>query len=104
MNVVTLVALLLALGATSATAAARLAPGDHDLGLADGAPKRGKSAPARRFIVRIPPAARTGAPLPVLLAFHGGGGNAAGFKKYAGLDRIADREGVVAPRARDDAC
>jgi poly(3-hydroxybutyrate) depolymerase len=28
----------------------------------------------------------------VVLAFHGGGGNAAGFQRYAELDRIADRE------------
>ncbi|MGH7714308.1 MAG: alpha/beta hydrolase family esterase, partial [Gemmatimonadaceae bacterium] len=28
----------------------------------------------------------------VVIAFHGGGGNAAGFQKYAELDRIADRE------------
>ena len=34
-------------------------------------------------------------PLPVLLAFHGGGGSAQGFQKYAGLDAVADREGFV---------
>jgi len=27
--------------------------------------------------------------------FHGGGGNASGFKAYAGLDALADREGFV---------
>jgi polyhydroxybutyrate depolymerase len=34
-------------------------------------------------------------PAPVLLAFHGGGGNARGFQAYAELDRVADREGFV---------
>ena len=31
----------------------------------------------------------------VVLAFHGGGGEADGFKGYAGLDRVADREGFL---------
>lgn len=31
----------------------------------------------------------------MLLAFHGGGGNAAGFQAYAELDAVADREGFV---------
>lgn len=33
--------------------------------------------------------------MPVVLAFHGGGGEAEGFKRYAGFDAIADREGVL---------
>ena len=89
MKVVTLVAVLLALGSP---AAAALAPGNHDLSLTEAA---GRTARARTFIVHVPPAAAGGAPLPVLLAFHGGGGNGSGFQKYAGLDAIADREGVV---------
>jgi polyhydroxybutyrate depolymerase len=92
MKVLTLVALLLAFGAP-ATAAARLAPGNHDLSLGGGALAR--EGRGRTFIVHVPPAAAEGKPLPVLLAFHGGGGNATGFQKYAGLDRIADREGVI---------
>jgi polyhydroxybutyrate depolymerase len=36
-----------------------------------------------------------GAQLPVMLAFHGGGGEAAGFKAYSGFDEIADREGFL---------
>ena len=91
MSVVTLLALLLAL-ASPAAAAARLAPGNHDLSLTEGT---GKAARARTFIVHVPPAAGESTPLPVLVAFHGGGGNATGFQKYAGLDAIADREGVV---------
>lgn len=69
-------------------ALALLAPGDHDLTFTHaGGP--------RTYIVRVPSRAAERAPMPVILAFHGGGGNAAGFKKYAGLDAIADREGVL---------
>jgi polyhydroxybutyrate depolymerase len=34
-------------------------------------------------------------PLPVVIAFHGGGGNARGYQAYAGLDAVADREGFL---------
>jgi len=34
-------------------------------------------------------------PAALVLAFHGGGGNASSFKGYAGLDALADREGFV---------
>jgi polyhydroxybutyrate depolymerase len=60
------------------------AAGDHDLSLG-----------ARTFLVHLPPGFATRGPLPVLVAFHGGGGTARGFEAYAGLDRVADREGVV---------
>lgn len=50
----------------------------------------------RSYIVHVPPGlgppGAASAPLPVLLAFHGGGGNASGFQQYAELDRVADRE------------
>jgi polyhydroxybutyrate depolymerase len=45
--------------------------------------------------VHLPPGFRERGPLPVVLAFHGGGGNATGFKRYAGLDAVADRAGFV---------
>lgn len=47
----------------------------------------------RSYLVHVP----TGGagPFPVVIAFHGGGGNASGFARYAGLDRLADREGFV---------
>ena len=48
----------------------------------------------RTYIVHVPPGAGD-TPLPVLLAVHGGGGNAAGFQRYAELDRVADRERFV---------
>jgi len=47
---------------------------------------------ARSYVLHLPPAAANAAPLPLVIAFHGGGGNAAGFQKYAGLDAVADRE------------
>ena len=61
-----------------------ISAGDHEFSLRHGGRRR-------TYIVHVPPSAGD-APLPVLLAFHGGGGNAAGFQRYAGLDRVADRE------------
>ena len=67
--------------------AERLAEGDHDiLLLHDGE--------MRRYLVHIPPRASR-QPAPVVLAFHGGGGNPDQFKAEAGLDEVSDREGFV---------
>ena len=60
-----------------------LEPGNHTFGLRHGGRQRS-------YIVHVPRGA-SGA-LPVLLAFHGGGGNAKGFQAYAELDAVADRE------------
>ncbi|PYM23809.1 MAG: hypothetical protein DMD78_10935 [Candidatus Rokuibacteriota bacterium] len=80
-----LLLLVLLMPASPAAAASRFpASGDHDR-------KLGK----RTYIVHVPRDAAARAPLPVVVAFHGGGGNATGFAKYAGLDRVADREGFV---------
>ncbi len=49
----------------------------------------------RYYLVYIPASAPTDAPLPVLLAFHDGGGNPTQFKRSAGIDRVAEREGFV---------
>jgi polyhydroxybutyrate depolymerase len=70
-------------------ATAMLAPGDHDLTLRHG----GRD---RTWIVHVPPGAAAGAPLPVVLVFHGGGGNAHGQQAWSRLDAIADREGFLA--------
>jgi len=79
------VLVLLLLLASSAAAAPRFpAPGTHDLKLG-----------TRTFLVHVPREFKTRGALPVLIAFHGGGGNATGFQKYAGFDRLADREGFV---------
>jgi polyhydroxybutyrate depolymerase len=69
-------------------------PGDHDLRVRVG-------ERTRSYRLHVPPAARrtsgagneTG--LPLLIAFHGGGGRAAGFQANAGLDAVADREGFA---------
>jgi polyhydroxybutyrate depolymerase len=64
-----------------------LAAGDHEIVLRH----EGRN---RAYIVHVPPRAAGGA-LPVVIAFHGGGGEAAGFQRYAGLDALSDREGFV---------
>jgi polyhydroxybutyrate depolymerase len=59
----------------------QLAAGNHTFTLRHGNRNR-------TYIVHVP-AGATGA-LPVVLAFHGGGGNASGFQDYAELDEVAD--------------
>ena len=82
---IALVVVVALLTAAPAAAAGRFPhAGDYDLELG-----------ARTLIVHVPRDAAARAPLPVLIAFHGGGGNATGFAKYAGLDGVADREGFV---------
>jgi len=49
----------------------------------------------RSFILHLPPNYPVRSPLPVLIAFHGGGGNARGFQKNAGLDAKADELGFA---------
>jgi polyhydroxybutyrate depolymerase len=65
-----------------------LGAGDHERSLAIG-------GTTRTYIAHVSPRVREGRPVPVLFAFHGGGGNASGFKAYAGFDALADREGFV---------
>jgi polyhydroxybutyrate depolymerase len=67
----------------------RLLPGEYDIAVSH----EGRS---RYYLVYVPATADTRGPLPVLLAFHGGGGNPAQFKRSAGIDRIAEREGFIA--------
>jgi polyhydroxybutyrate depolymerase len=63
-------------------------PGDHDVSIEVGGRER-------TAWVHVPPAVRVGAPLPVVVAYHGGGGNAEGYRDYSGLDPVADREGFA---------
>ncbi len=49
----------------------------------------------RSYSLHLPPGFEARGPLPLLLAFHGGGGNGRGFARYAGLDAVADREGFA---------
>jgi polyhydroxybutyrate depolymerase len=80
-------ALLTAL-AGPASAKAPLPPGDHTRSFSH-------QRLARSYVLHLPPAAAKNAPLPLVLAFHGGGGNAEGFQAYAGLDAVADRDGFA---------
>ncbi|HEX6316217.1 MAG TPA: PHB depolymerase family esterase [Gemmatimonadaceae bacterium] len=66
------------------TAQRGLTSGNHEFAIRHGGRRR-------TYLVHVPPGASPAA-LPVLLAFHGGGGNASGFQLYAELDRVADRE------------
>lgn len=71
------------------SAFAAAAPGDHEFSLThDGL--------RRAYLVRVPPQASEGAALPVVLNFHGGGGNARVHKWYTRMDETADREGFIA--------
>lgn len=65
----------------------RLAPGDDEITLTHDGRRR-------TYLVHVPPVADA-SPLPVVIAFHGGGGNASGFRDYAGLDAVADRERFI---------
>ena len=47
----------------------------------------------RAYIVHVP--AKLEAKPPLVLNFHGGGGNAPGQQKYSRMDALADREGFV---------
>ena len=73
--------------AAAQTARVSLSPGDHSFVLQHGGRRRS-------YLLHVP---RTGAdrPRPVVIAFHGGGGEADGFKDYAGLNEVADREGFI---------
>ena len=73
----------------AALAHAALAPGDHEFALVHKSLKRS-------YLVRVPPHATHHAPLPVVLNFHGGGGNAKTQKWYTRMDGTADREGFIA--------
>ena len=73
----------------SLSAAAALGPGDYKFSIDAGALRRD-------YLVHVPPRAAAGKPLPVVLNFHGGGGNAENEKAYSRMDAAADRDGYVA--------
>lgn len=75
--------------ATGGAGAATLAPGDHELTLTH-------EQLRRSYIVRVPPQAGIGKPLPAVLNFHGGGAHARAQKQYSRMDETADREGFIA--------
>ncbi|HUJ13650.1 MAG TPA: PHB depolymerase family esterase [Thermoanaerobaculia bacterium] len=60
---------------------AALAPGSHTIPLG-----------GRSYIAHMPDAR---GPLPVVINFHGGGGNAARQERFSGMDAVADREHFI---------
>lgn len=79
------VACAIAVWAPASSGADELGPGTHDLRVRVGGAERS-------YLLHLPPEPRVGAPLPLVLAFHGGGGRASVFERDAGLDAVADRE------------
>jgi polyhydroxybutyrate depolymerase len=49
----------------------------------------------RTALVYVPTLPADGRPVPVVLNFHGGGGNAAAHRDYVRMDPLADREGFI---------
>jgi polyhydroxybutyrate depolymerase len=80
------VCLLTALAAWAPAQA--LEPGDHAFTLMHGGRERS-------YLLHLPPQARAGRPLPAVLNFHGGGGNAKAHRDYVRMDALADREGFL---------
>jgi polyhydroxybutyrate depolymerase len=76
------------LGAAWPCAADGSAGGDYDVALVD-------EGQARHYLLHVPSQASLHPPIPVMVALHAGGSSAARFKRYAGLDRVADREGFI---------
>ena len=65
-----------------------LGPGDYDFSLIhDGL--------TRRYLVHIPSTYKEATLLPLVLAFHGGGGNAEGSPEYFQLNSKSDEEGFI---------
>ena len=66
-----------------------LGPGDHTRMLTVGDVKR-------NYVVHIPPKYDSKKPMPVVLAFHGGGANADNMIMFSGLNKKSDEAGFIA--------
>ncbi|MCB1153737.1 MAG: poly(3-hydroxybutyrate) depolymerase [Deltaproteobacteria bacterium] len=63
-------------------------PGDHNIDFkVDGK--------ERKAIVHVPPEAKSGKSLPLVIALHGGGMNMNHMQRYSGLDKTADKYGFI---------
>ncbi|MFN4260994.1 MAG: alpha/beta hydrolase family esterase [Gemmataceae bacterium] len=65
-----------------------LSPGDHERTVHVGGLTRG-------YLIHVPPAYDGKKPVPVVLAFHGGGSNAEQMVEFCGLNNKADKEGFI---------
>jgi polyhydroxybutyrate depolymerase len=80
--------LLLIMPLTGQAAVLPQQPGEYELSLVhDGL--------ERSYILHLPPQYDGHTPLPLVLAFHGGGGNARQLLESSGLAATADREGFI---------
>ncbi len=50
----------------------------------------------RFYEIHVPASYTSGKPMPVILVFHGGGGNPRGIRTQSGMDRTADQAGFLA--------
>jgi len=76
------------LAVTQAAEPVRMLQGDYEFMVRHG----GRT---RSYLLHVPPNATTGKPLPLLIAFHGGGSSATEMKDHYGIDRVADRFGYL---------
>jgi len=70
-------------------ASGAFAPGDYKISL-------NHDKLRRNYLVHVPPQAAGARPLPVVLAFHGGGSNAEVMRSYTRMDAASDRDGYIA--------
>lgn len=68
---------------------AALWPGDHSRSVEAGGDRR-------EYLVHVPPHYEPAVPMPVVLAFHGGGAHASTMVTFSGLNEKADQAGFIA--------
>jgi len=72
----------------------RLAQGDSNVS-SDGERTLSHGGYERRYLVHLPPSYDGRQPLPVVLAFHGGGGNAEVQRTQSQMNAVADKHGFI---------
>ena len=73
----------------SLLAADALTPGDYTRTLTVGQMERS-------YVVHVPPSYKPDTPTPVVLVYHGGGGNAQSMIRFSGMNRKSDEAGFIA--------